>query len=750
MRIVHIITGLGDGGAEHTLFKICKHDNLNEHIVISLKGSGKYYVLLKKIGIKVYSLNSTIFLIIFKFYSLIKLLRFLEPNVVQTWLVHGDFVGGFAAKLAGIKNIVWNIRYSNFEADKTKLMTILLIKLLAKLSFIIPKFIIVVSKRSKEHCEKTGYDKKKLILIQNGYDLSILKPVNNFKLYLRKQLKINNNVPIIGNVARYDAKKDHSNLLKSLSILKSKNIDFFCVLIGPGINKKNLNLVNEIEKLNLSKNIKLFGSQKDITRIMNGIDIYVQSSRYGEGFPNVVAEAMACGTPCVVTDVGDAAFIVGKNGLVVPSSNPLKLSDAIQKMILKKNMKNWNKLINKSRLRIKENFHVNKMLSSYRTSWKKLYDRSIYLYKKNIKNTNIFFIIPRPDGGGAELLVRTLNLLFSKKKLNVKTIYFHNPSKIKLKSNEYCLNLVGPRDIRAIWYLRKIISKLSLNRPTLIHAHLTWPLYFLIPATYGMKILRIYTEHNTFNKRRKYFFLRPIERYVYSKYDRIISISNGVQTMLKKWINIKTLNKKYKVIYNGSRLFNLVIRKKANNNKLKLLSIGSLTEQKGFDIAITALALIKDRVESYTILGDGDDKEKLLALASKLGIRDKIFIPGFSDDIQSYLSKADLGLLPSRWEGFGLVATEMLSTGLSLVSSNVYGHREVVGNCPAVQLVQPKNPAALAKGILKATRYLDLVGLKKSALQAKKQSEKFTMNLMIERYNHLYLEAYQNFVVPKF
>ena len=132
----------------------------------------------------------------------------------------------------------------------------------------------------------------------------------------------------------------------------------------------------------------MLGSHDDITGVMNGIDIYVQSSRFGEGFPNVVAEAMACGTPCVVTDVGDAAFIVGKIGLVVPSSNPLKLSDAIQKMILKKNMKNmknWNKLINKSRLRIKENFHVNKMLSSYCESWKILYDRSRYLYKKKSK-----------------------------------------------------------------------------------------------------------------------------------------------------------------------------------------------------------------------------------------------------------------------------------------------------------------------------------------------------------------------------
>ena len=128
MKIVHIITGLGEGGAEQTLFKICKYDIINKHVVISLTKHGKYFSLLSKLGIKVYCLEMNFFSI-YKFFYLSKLLRYLKPDIVQTWLIHADFMGGIAARLVGIKNIVWNIRYSDIEIGKVKLTTVLIIKI---------------------------------------------------------------------------------------------------------------------------------------------------------------------------------------------------------------------------------------------------------------------------------------------------------------------------------------------------------------------------------------------------------------------------------------------------------------------------------------------------------------------------------------------------------------------------------------------------------------------------------------------
>lgn len=371
MKIVHIITGLGDGGAEHTLFKICKYEKLNNHIVISFKGREKYFLLLKKIGVKVYCLNASFFSI-YKFFFLINLLRSLKPDVVQTWLVHADFIGGIAARLAGIKNIIWNIRYSNFEIGKTKFTTIMIIKILSKLSSIIPKFIIVNSNRAKKIYENEGYNKRKLKFIPNGFDLSILKPNKLQKKIFKKKNKINNQIPLIGNVARYDPKKDHLNLINALSLVRSKKINFFCILVGNNIDQNNIKLNSEIKRLKLSNHIKLIGQNDDIMQVMNGFDIYIQSSSYGEGFPNVVAEAMACGTPCVVTNVGDAGILVGKNGWIVSPNSPNKLANAIETAISEIGSNYWRKRCINTRSRIKVNFDIINMVKLYNELWNKV------------------------------------------------------------------------------------------------------------------------------------------------------------------------------------------------------------------------------------------------------------------------------------------------------------------------------------------------------------------------------------------
>ncbi len=367
MKIVHIITGLGDGGAEHTLFKICKYDKTNKHIVISLKDRGKYFSLLKKNNINVYCLNMNFFFI-HKLFFLIRILKFLKPDIVQTWLVHADFLGSIAAKLANIKSIVWNIRYSKIEIGKAKLTTILIIKLLAKLSHSIPQSIIIVSKKAKKIYKDLGYDKKKLKFIPNGYDLNLLKVSKSEKNQFKKTIKIKKRVPLIGSVARYDPLKDHSNLLNALSLIRLKNIDFLCVLVGTNINKSH-RLIYEIKELKLNNYVKLLGPMKNISKVMNGLDIHISSSS-AEGFPNVVAEAMALETPCVVTNVGDASYIVGKTGWVAPPKNSIKLASAIEKAINDLGTKNWSKNCNKARQRIKKNFDISNMIKSYNGVWR--------------------------------------------------------------------------------------------------------------------------------------------------------------------------------------------------------------------------------------------------------------------------------------------------------------------------------------------------------------------------------------------
>ncbi len=374
MKILHIITGLGDGGAENTLYKICKYDLKNKHVVISLKGTDKYFSLLNKIGIKVFCFNFKYYSI-FKFLLLINTIRSLKPDITQTWLVHADLVGGMASILAGYKNIIWNIRYSNFEIGKAKLMTILIIKLLSKLSYLIPRKIIIVSKKAINIFEKEGYDKKKLIFIPNGYDLSFLKQDSDEKKIFIIKNKLENKKFIIGNVARYDPKKDHSNLLNALSILRNKKIEFFCILVGKNIDRNNLKLIKEINEFELTKYIKLLGQNDNILGVMNGIDVYVQSSSFGEGFPNVVAEAMACKTPCIVTDVGDASLLVGNTGWVVPPSDPIHMANALEKSFYEIDSIKWNQRCIKARSKISNKFDISVMIKNYNKVWAKVYKK---------------------------------------------------------------------------------------------------------------------------------------------------------------------------------------------------------------------------------------------------------------------------------------------------------------------------------------------------------------------------------------
>tara|TARA_B100001057_G_scaffold449247_1_gene490270 strand:- start:47 stop:1165 length:1119 start_codon:yes stop_codon:yes gene_type:complete len=369
MKIIHIITGLKNGGAENLLYKICRNDCLNNHVVISITSGGKYFLLLRKIGIKVYSLDMKFYSLL-KFFYLILLLRKFKPDIVQTWLVHGDFVGGLASKLAGVKNIIWTILYSKLDISIEKISNILLIKVLSKLSYIIPKSIVVVSKNSKKNCIKLGYDKKKINLIPIGFDLSIYKINKNQRLNLRKMLEIKREIALIGIVARFHPVKDHENLLNALSNVVTKNKKFCCILVGPGTNKKNKILFNITKKLGLENYVKLLGPRNNISEIMNALDVNILCSK-SEGFPNVVAEAMACGTPCIVTDVGDSALIVGKTGWVVPPKNSEILSSTIEKVLDDINKKNWKKRCFLARERVKKKFEINKMIDSYNLIWKK-------------------------------------------------------------------------------------------------------------------------------------------------------------------------------------------------------------------------------------------------------------------------------------------------------------------------------------------------------------------------------------------
>lgn len=374
LEILHVITGLNEGGAEGVLYRLCSHDDKNHHTVVSMMNEGKYGSLLTKAGVNIYCLNMKQGRISLRgLIRLFRLIHQLKPDVVQTWMYHADLIGGIAAKLNGIKSICWGIRHSNITPGKIKRSTLFIARLCAKLSGFVPTKIISCSEQGLKTHQEIGYSKSKFEIIPNGYNLDLYSPNQQDRNDLRVEWGIPENLPLLGMVARFDIQKDHANLFAALEYIIDKNIDFRCVLIGTGMETHNPNVANLFSSEKFKNKIMLLGRRSDVPRVMNALDIHVLSS-LGEAFPNVLAEAMACEVPCVSTDVGDAALIVGNTGWIVPPSSPVELGSAIEIALNEiKDGASWKQRKMSARKRITENFSIQKMVLSYQKTWLETY-----------------------------------------------------------------------------------------------------------------------------------------------------------------------------------------------------------------------------------------------------------------------------------------------------------------------------------------------------------------------------------------
>lgn len=371
MKVVHVITGLNDGGAEAVLFRLCTYPSNVTHHIISLMGEGKYGPLLRKTGITVTCLNmpqGKVTLIGLR--QLWRILRKEQPDVVQTWMYHADLLGGVIARISGVKKVFWGIRHSTLEKGKAKRSTIAIARLCAVLSPFVPKKIVCCAHKALYVHREIGYSAKKLIVISNGYDLSAFKKDDLAGQSIRTELGIPSDTFLIGKVGRYDPFKDHKNLLYALSKLSFAGLNFKCLLVGRKLTTENSELTTLIENLGLRDHVILAGQRTDIPAVMNALNLHVLSST-SEGFPNVLAEAMACGTPAISTNVGDAGEIVGDSKLLCPPRDASALSQLIISMHTEwsEEPEAWAERQNRCVQHIKSNFSIQRMVSAYENCW---------------------------------------------------------------------------------------------------------------------------------------------------------------------------------------------------------------------------------------------------------------------------------------------------------------------------------------------------------------------------------------------
>ncbi|OGI67963.1 hypothetical protein A2738_03905 [Candidatus Nomurabacteria bacterium RIFCSPHIGHO2_01_FULL_42_15] len=366
MKIIHVITGLNVGGAEMMLYKILQHSSGKEflHEVISLTDVGLVGEKIQKLGVPVRALNMKEIDLPITVIRLALWLRKSNPDVVQTWMYHANLVGGLAATLCFKKiPVVWGIRQSDLNPKLNKRRTILVAQVGAFLSRFIPGNIIINSIRGKKNHEALGYEASKMVVIPNGFDLKVFRPDTEARILFRQKIGISPTSFIIGSVARFDPSKDQKTLIQSAKILLNGYKDLHFVLCGRGMTDKNKLLTEWINEIDIAPRLHLLGECEGIENITAAFDVAVLSS-VSEGFPNVIGEAMACGVPCVVTDAGDSAYIVGDTGLMVPPSDQVALANAFRQMIEMKDIER-KALGERARKRIEENFSIDLVVKKY-------------------------------------------------------------------------------------------------------------------------------------------------------------------------------------------------------------------------------------------------------------------------------------------------------------------------------------------------------------------------------------------------
>lgn len=302
------------------------------HMVVSLTGLGVIGAQLRSAGIETYALSmkSTAGLPI-ALIRLTRLIRRLKPDIVQTWMYHADLLGGLAARLAGVRNVIWGIRTTDVKAGGTSTTTVVM-HLCARLSRWVPRSIVCAAEASRRVHEEVGYDGSRMAVISNGFDLSRLVATDDQRMALRGACGLESGEIVIGLLGRFNRAKDQHNFVAAAGRVASANPAVRFLMVGRGLDGSNEELNAWIAQTGFTDRFVLLGERPDVAVCLSAMDLFCLSSRT-EGFPNVVGEAMAMGVPCVVTDVGDAAMLVADTGYVVPKEDSYALASALERML---------------------------------------------------------------------------------------------------------------------------------------------------------------------------------------------------------------------------------------------------------------------------------------------------------------------------------------------------------------------------------------------------------------------------------
>lgn len=328
-KVVHVITDLDIGGAEMALMRLVSSSSSNSirHHVVSLKDGGSLEEDIRAKGVPVTAINlqgarnfgSA-------FFRLARLLRTERPDLIVTWLYHADLLGTLANSFTVRAPLMWNIRCADMDLSKYSVLTRALPRILAKLS---RRASAIVTNSNAGRCahEAYGYRARYWLTIPNGFDLSTFRPDSRARMRMREELGVGPELLLVGLIARVDPMKGHDTFLAAATQVANAVPSARFLLIGRGTDRQEFRETVLAKGLPAEKFL-LLGERRDMPSVLSALDLNVSASRT-EGFSNTIAEAMAVEVPCVATDVGDSAIIVGDTGRIVPKESPRDLAEAM-------------------------------------------------------------------------------------------------------------------------------------------------------------------------------------------------------------------------------------------------------------------------------------------------------------------------------------------------------------------------------------------------------------------------------------
>jgi len=373
IRVLHVITGLGVGGAENALLRLLQSMDASRfsNEVVSLSTEGPIAVQIKALGIPVHSLHlSKTQALVIGWRRLKDLIGSDRFDVVQSWMYHADLLSLLATKFSSGLPVVWNIRHSDLSWRANRKGTLAIAQICAWLSANGPEEIVVCAEAAKASHKAIGYDATKMSVIPNGIDSNKFSPHPELRIRKRLELGIAEHASLVGLVARYHPQKDHATFIEMASILCREHPETRFALIGEGCDESNVELATLLLRFGVASRFHLLGARSDVIELFSAMDLHVLSSR-GEGFPNVLAEAMSCELPCISTRAGDAAFILGDESLCAEVGDARELA-RLASGILHLSLPDRHRLGARLRERVRSQFGLEAMRDAYQALYGRL------------------------------------------------------------------------------------------------------------------------------------------------------------------------------------------------------------------------------------------------------------------------------------------------------------------------------------------------------------------------------------------